>query len=272
MFKRMVLLFVLMSLLLPLTAQESAPAPEIGETVMAFYDAYTETLLTRDESASTVYQESPHLTDGFITRLDATFAQEERIADPLLCAQDVPTFYSIEVPEYDADSATVLMRQHFDSPLTHNIKIDLVRIDDAWKIDNVVCEDTITPRGVTQAYYDYWLDYVGYDVETGHFENPMVDRIWRNSDLLTEDLIARLDAMMDADTPIGHDPVLCAQDVPRDAQALEVDVRGDQARVLVNEYFGDFPVPYRVLVTLKIPNLAGRSTIFRAMSRRKPSP
>ncbi len=251
MFRRMVLLFVLIGMLMPVTAQEDAPDPEIGEVVTQFYDWYTETLLASNYSVGTAYQDSPYLTQDFIARLDDQFAAAERMADPLLCAQAVPNFYSVEVARAFSEEARVLMRQHFDSPLTNNITIELARVDDTWKINEVACEDTVTPRGVTQAFYDFWLGYVGYDVETGHFENPMVDRLWRSSDLLTVELIDRLDAMMDSDTPIGHDPVLCAQDIPRDAQALEIDVRGDQARVLVNEYFGDFPVPHRVLVTLR---------------------
>ncbi len=252
MFKRMILLFVLFSLLPPIVAaQETPPDPEIGAVVTEFYDWYTETLLARNYSVGTAYQESPYLTEDFIRNLDTQFAQEERVADPLLCTQAVPNFYSVEIVRALRQEARVLMRQHFDSPLTHNIMIELVQMDDSWKINGVRCEDTVTPRGVTQAFYDFWLGYVGYDVETGHFENPMVDRIWRSSDLLTVELIDRLDAMMDSESPIGHDPVLCAQDVPRDAQAFEVDVRDDQARVLVNEYFGDFPVPHRAVVTLR---------------------
>jgi hypothetical protein len=246
----MVLLFVLLSLLLPVMAQETPLDPEIGAVVTEFYDGYIDTLFSSSDRG-TAYQESPYLTADFIANLDAQFAQEERMADPLLCAQAVPSFYSVEVVRALSQEARVLMRQHFDSPLTHNIMIDLIQTDDTWKINGVRCEDTVTPRGVTQAFYDFWLGYVGYDVETGHFENPMVNRIWRSSDLLTVELIDRLDAMMDSDTPIGHDPVLCAQDVPRAAQALEIDVRDDQARVLVNEFFGDFPVPHRVLVTLQ---------------------
>ena len=67
-----------------------------------------------------------------------------------------------------------------------------------------------TPEAVVEAFYTWYLDYIG---SGENLRNPLVDRAYRESDLLTERLIARLDEELDADF-IHADPILCAQDIP----------------------------------------------------------
>jgi len=250
-----VAIVLLLALVMGAYAQEDAEAtldPAIGDIASQFYDWYIDTLQASNFNIDGAYRDSPYLTEELIANMDSFFATDDLANnyDPFLCVQALPQSYALQITDYTEDTATVLMRQDFGSPLTNNIMISLVYDDGNWKIDDIICGDTVTPTGIVQTFVDSWLAYSQPDPETETMNNPMVDRIWRDSDLLTEDLIARLDAMMDSDRPIGHDPVLCAQDVPRYAEAFEIDIRDGRARVLINEFFGDFRVPHRVVAEL----------------------
>ncbi len=84
------------------------------------------------------------------------------------------------------------------------------------------------PEQVTQDFYTW---YIGYAATA----NPLVDKAYRNSDALTQDFIARLDAF--TAQPMMSDPILCAQDVPSSVSATVGTVAGNTAVVQVETSF-----------------------------------
>ena len=88
--------------------------------------------------------------------------------------------------------------------------------------------DAETPQEVVENFYTWLLDYIGNRAE-GEFHNPMVERAYRDSNALSQSYIKELDRLMESDTPLGHDPLLCAQDVPQFVEIKEMAIEGDQA-------------------------------------------
>lgn len=93
------------------------------------------------------------------------------------------------------------------------------------------------PRETVQAYYDWYLDYIG-DRATGEFRNPLVTRAYRDSPYLAPEFSAKVDALIDSFQGTGgYDPFLMAQDVPSEINAGEALINGDAAIVPVTTSF-----------------------------------
>jgi len=82
------------------------------------------------------------------------------------------------------------------------------------------------PEEIVQAFYDAYITYEG---------NPLVDKTYQSSIILTEDFIAYLDDFI-ADGML-FDPILCAQDRPEMIITGKAEISGDQATVLVLSNF-----------------------------------
>lgn len=84
-------------------AQEAASPQEVVDGFYAWYLAY----LTPDAQGNfanplvdRAYRGSPFLTADLIARLDAMLESDEpRLADPILCAQDIPAAFTVEAVE-----------------------------------------------------------------------------------------------------------------------------------------------------------------------------
>lgn len=88
--------------------------------------------------------------------------------------------------------------------------------------------DVESPQEVVEGFYAWLLDYIGNRAE-GEFHNPMVERAYRDSDALSQAYIKELDRLMESDTPLGHDPLLCAQDIPEFVEVNEIIIEEYQA-------------------------------------------
>jgi hypothetical protein len=89
-------------------------------------------------------------------------------------------------------------------------------------VQKLSAEDTV------KAFYQEWVSYKG---------NPIVDRIYQNSDYITKEYSQKLDQIIDSFTVAGFDPVLCAQDIPSDIYLGKVAKKGDTAVIALEEKF-----------------------------------
>lgn len=95
-------------------------------------------------------------------------------------------------------------------------------------------ESAAAPEVVVEAFYTWYLDYIGSGED---FRNPMVDRAYRESDLLSADFIAEMDEYFESVEFIPGDPFLCAQDVPQSFAVEEARMLDEGAEVVVRTSF-----------------------------------
>ncbi|MFH0891611.1 MAG: hypothetical protein V1867_02420 [Candidatus Falkowbacteria bacterium] len=85
------------------------------------------------------------------------------------------------------------------------------------------------PEKTVLDFYSVWAGYEG---------NPMVDRIYRESALLTPACVSKIDAVLDTSLAQGgFDPVLCAQDIPEGLNIVDSEISDNAAVVTVLEAF-----------------------------------
>jgi hypothetical protein len=235
-----VLVMMLIAAGLPIAhAQDEDNTPET--TVDAFYTWYLD-LMTPDESGEWetpllgAYRESDALTDDFIVQVDDLLESFEGGGyDPFLCAQNVPGAFSTSDAMYDGDDAaqvTVWM----DFMNYHAFTVELVNEDNAWLINDVVCDADRTPEGVVQSFYTWYLRYTAGDGE-GERRNPMVDGAYQYHTLLSDDFIAQVTDLIASFKGGGYDPFLCAQDVPSEIEVGEAQIEDDLASLNVATSF-----------------------------------
>ncbi|OGF26952.1 hypothetical protein A2303_01225 [Candidatus Falkowbacteria bacterium RIFOXYB2_FULL_47_14] len=85
------------------------------------------------------------------------------------------------------------------------------------------------PEKTVLDFYSVWAGYEG---------NPMLDRIYRESALLTPACVNKIDAVLDTSLAQGgFDPVLCSQDIPEGLNIADTEISDDLAVVTVLEAF-----------------------------------
>ncbi len=92
------------------------------------------------------------------------------------------------------------------------------------------------PTQVTQAYYDWYLSYLG-DRATGELHNPLVDGAYKDSPYLSPAFMAEVEQTVAGFDKGGFDPFLCAQDIPTSVTAGEAVIEGSEATVPVQTSF-----------------------------------
>lgn len=238
MFTRMFKLsFVVVMVLGLLPGLAVAQAPESPEAAaLAFYEWYLD-YAGYDEEADTMqnplvdgaYRDSAYLSADLVARMDALLAEGPGY-DPFLCAQDIPAHVAVEAIVAGEEAASVLVRLFFGgNPQSHNLMADMIREEGAWRIDAITCEDTVTPRGVVDSFYRWYLNYAEQS-------NPLADAAYRDSAFLTADFIAAVDAL--GEGGFMADPFLCAQDLPRGVQLFEGGIVDDTAMIAARMAFG----------------------------------
>lgn len=107
------------------------PAPD--HVVRDFYDWY----LSYEGNPLTdqAYRSNAAISEEFVGRLDEQVSGE-LIADPILCAQDVPESVVVSTPEVLDDSASVEVETSFGNRFT----VQLILQENDWKISEVICE------------------------------------------------------------------------------------------------------------------------------------
>lgn len=230
-----------------------------GGVVAGYYDWYlgyiTGSGEFRNPLVEGAYRDSEYLTQDLIAQIDERLAGAGAVSigyDLFLCAQDLPESYQYEVINAQADEALVLLREYFgENPRSHNVTLTLRRSDDTWKISDVVCGDTLTPRGVVQDFYTWYLGAWQQIRAAGINGNPLVEGLYREYPYLTANLAARVDEEI-ANREIGSgDPFLCAQDIPHSSWAHDVREDEGSALVLVQTHYPGNPAPHNLTVALE---------------------
>jgi len=93
-----------------------------------------------------------------------------------------------------------------------------------------------TPEQVVEDFYQEYLEYTG-ESGTESFRNPLADRIYQESGLLTSSFKAHLDDLLAAEEAPRADPLLCAQDIPQELRIQELYQQGQQAQAVVRTDF-----------------------------------
>jgi hypothetical protein len=242
---------------MPVMAQDMTEEAAVARVVQSFYDDYLAVyhpdawgemgnpLVNGD------YRNSPYLTEGWIAHVDNIMATIENgawLVDPFLYAQDIPEYVTVEVVDVWAEGANVLLCEHFvGNPRSHNITVLLTRTD-GWRIDYVLDEDNVTPAGVVERFYTWYISYAQPN-EQGDFINPLAAGYYREYPYLSADLIATVDAQVATGQPLA-DPFLHAQDFPSSITVDEVSVTDSVATVMVHQWFSGNPTPGDILVHL----------------------
>ncbi len=207
-------------------ASESSDAAAMrtpGETVENFYHWYVG--YTGNPLADRVYQSSAYLMPEAIVNIDETIASFTHGAyDPFLCAQDRPQAFVVDDAEVAGDSATVMAHGVWNpktaAEVTNDIALELRKVGEVWKIADITCPGPVssapnmegpqmkTPEAAVDAFYSWYLDYA-------HGKgNPIVDGIYHGSEYLSEACVQKIDNIIASFDGPGHDPFLCAQDIP----------------------------------------------------------
>jgi hypothetical protein len=104
---------------------------------------------------------------------------------------------------------------------------------------------------------EFYRWYVGYP------GNPLVDRAYRTSPHLAPGFVEEIDEMLGSMQLGGGDPLLLAQDVPRDFSVEEVEVAGDEATALIYLYWSEDGPPAERRVDLAVVDGRWRITGVR---------
>ncbi len=218
----------------PATALPSIQTPE--QVVNEFYEwyiGYASGAEGKSPLVDGVYKTTGKLTDGFIRQIEDVVASFDRGAtDPILCAQDVPTRVTVRQVALEGEQANVLVETSFEN---HSLWVELVQVDGQWKINDIrPNRANLEPDQVVQAFYEWYLGYVGRGEQ---MRNPLVDKAYRSSVWLTEAFIARVDEIIAGFGTGGYDPFLQAQDIPSSVHVEGVHIEGDKAMVTVSTSF-----------------------------------
>lgn len=149
---------------LPSSATKGTPPPSTGELTGAagtpqdaladFYHWYT--LYPGDPFERQAYRSNaylrPHLTTSFVQRIDRmvnTLAVSEKY-DPFICGELWASRFEYEPLGEENDAAQVLVhRYNVEKPQSMEMIVKLVRVDDAWRIDDINCLQAQQPATPT---------------------------------------------------------------------------------------------------------------------------
>ncbi len=252
---RQYLPFVLVCVLLALAVTPATAQDDPADVVTSFYNwyidytGYDETIEEfRNPLVDGSYKEREELSANLIDRV-VTIRETEGgyHYDPFICAQDVPESFEIEMIDHltEYDAAALVSTYFAWNPQPYRFVVALAEVDGAWQIENVICQESITPRGVTQSFYNWYLNQLRQGEGA-----PRHSEMESGYPFLTGDLNARIAEAWEQREPGFGDPVLCAQDVPISTAVNEVQVGQDEATMLVREYFAGNPDPKTLTVTL----------------------
>ncbi|MCZ7544382.1 MAG: YbjP/YqhG family protein [Anaerolineae bacterium] len=231
--------------LVPVSAQEPTGAADPVEAVEGFYRWYLDAAQRINPVVEGAYRESAFLSADMIEAVDSLIAEagpDHGLGyDPFLCAQDVPERFEIgQVDALTDRDAAVLVHGYFShNPHPNAFVVSVHEQDGAWLIANVICQETLTPRGVTQAFYNWYLE-----------QTPGSEALDARYPFLTDGLNARIQEARSARELGDGDPVLCAQDFPNHIGVTAVSVGQESATMFVRAYYSGNPQPRTLTVKL----------------------
>lgn len=240
-------------MLIPISAVSAQPAAP-DAVVEAFYTDYLDYAReVGNPMRDRIYQSSSYLSPALIAQVDE-YMKTVPIVDPFLVAQDIPDDVQIESSLIVGARALVLAQTHWqdgaDAFTTSPLAVRLEQFEDRWLITAVYGDDAALVNWAVASFYAGYIDYAR---SSG---NPMVDGIYRQSDFLSSDFIAEMDALL-ATNP-GYDPFLMAQDVPPGGFAVrDVLVVNDAASVVLDTLWGNEPDWREVPLTVDLKRIDG---------------
>jgi len=216
-------------------ARTGATTPE--EAARGFYDWYLE--YTRPDAGGAfknplvdeAYADSPYLTAALVERVrDIVASFDKGGYDPFLCAQDVPTAFTVGRMEGDEVAARGRVYTSF---VGHYLDVSVAKGDASWQLDAITCANpdpaARSPDNVVADFYRWYVHYPG---------NPLVDQAYWGAGLfLTQGFIERVADTVASFDQGGYDPILLAQDVPETISTEPAVIEGDTATVAVSTSF-----------------------------------
>ncbi|HYG56738.1 MAG TPA: hypothetical protein VD902_01530 [Symbiobacteriaceae bacterium] len=118
------------------------------QVVRSFYGwhlgmfSHTDRAFSGNTLAERSYRQSPYLTAGYISEVDATLAQMDATgggADPFLCAQNHPEEMSFETSAVHGDTATVYAYTHWTGS-KKQLTVTLRQVAGQWQIERIACQ------------------------------------------------------------------------------------------------------------------------------------
>jgi hypothetical protein len=201
------------------TAQPTLDPDSPRATIEAFYAWYFsqprgEVLTERS------YNDYPHMTD--IQKSDLNYLldsfKDSSGYDPFVCAQnDLPSLTIAEM-FISGGLAYALAEVIIDGQVQHYFVVTADRSEGPWKIGTIFCPRD--PQTAAIAFYTWYLGYIYGDqnVENGGeiLRNPLVDKAYRSSFLMSETFVNKIEAELAAMRASGGmaDPILNAQNLP----------------------------------------------------------
>jgi hypothetical protein len=91
----------------------------------------------RNPLVDRAYRDSQYLSEDFISQVDEMLANPGMVmADPFLCAQDIPTEISTAEAAIDGERASVPVTTSFAN---HHLTVNLAKAGGAWRIIEIEC-------------------------------------------------------------------------------------------------------------------------------------
>ncbi len=121
-------------------AAPAEPGPEdVIEAFMSWYASYAGNPL-----ADRILEGSPVVHASLVEKVDAILASSDPRAgyDPILCAQDRPRSFSVEVMDRSVDSAAAVVHTEFEG---HEVYVGVIKVDGQWKVADVTCPTDPSP-------------------------------------------------------------------------------------------------------------------------------
>lgn len=116
------------------------PAPE--DVIEEFFDWYAG--YPGNPTADRILATSPMVTQGLVEKVEAILSSSDLRGggDPILCAQERPHAFTVEVTDRSADSVTAVVHSEFEG---HTIYVGVMKVDGEWKIADVSCPADPSP-------------------------------------------------------------------------------------------------------------------------------
>ena len=228
---------------------EGADPVAATEAFYGWYLTYSDPEQGRNALVDRAYRKSEYLSADLIEVIDGKLAQMEAEYggagfDPFLMAQALPQEVSVELWEAAGEEACVVVHQLFGETV-HDLTVDLVVEDGAWKMDRIREGSPMTPDGVVGLFLQEYMAQVRASMDGGE-PDMLQSGAYREHALLSPAFVAQVEAARAGKTVAGfegggYDPFLCAQDVPHAINVGEPVVEADAATVNVGRYYAGTP-------------------------------
>lgn len=113
-----------------------AAGAEPEEVVETFYNWYLGQAAQGNPLVDRAYGTLSYLDPALVEQLDEVAGSGMRVADPVLCAQDVPGNVTVSPVTMDGDEATVSVA----TDLGNTLNVQLRSVNGQWLISDITCQ------------------------------------------------------------------------------------------------------------------------------------